>query len=624
MATNAMKYYASYMQSHTERMQKFRDEAYNELVTLAKNDLAYRKLLQQREKALVDAAGRLRAAKPTGDAKLDFDAFSLILRGNEQIINASEDAAKRGIEIEKSLKNALTPSKQSNDKIAEMEQTLATAGAVSGNPDVVVAAINNGIDGIVGTVSPGSTQAAAAAQNAFKALSGQPGFNSLSPAQKEGIRQRLTTSFGLDTVNIAGASGITLLDVPQDVLVDRELDRQLQQYGGAYGVRKAQEVIKKVEDALALSKSGDNAAAAKAIDDAKQAVLGKIEGELPDIQAELAKIPDVDLSEANVRRLAREKYGPEAATFMKQQFERDALGGDQTSLAHYDALQVAKAGTYKPGSDARDAVRQYLDNNQPAMNKREERERALQTAIAFASKTVKGKDGKNETLIDKDKRDAFLVAYHQARLEDLRGRIEPSNVVPEPTPPAELLRAPPSAPIPDTGRVDFQRRPGELEPQPGGTELRRAEQAALGSPLPARMGPPSAGGYYDIGREPSLTDMFRNELDLGTRVGGAPMTSASGEVINLQPAGRFEKFATKYMTDEQRAALMLDASPDVYDLISGTLKRAPTPEEIQQAQVIQATVSSPAFMEMKRKKEEERIINEAADRLEQRRRDAGR
>lgn len=418
MATNASKYYAGYMQSHTERFQKFRDEAYTELMQVSKDEIAYRKLLQQREKALLEAASKMKSVKPTGNAAYDKDLFGLILRANQQFIDANEDATKRAIDIQKNLRGALTPSKASNDKIAEMDASLATGGAMTSDPNVVSQLVMGGIDGIASTVAPGSMPAAAAAQNTWKSLSASTSFAMLSPAQKEAVKARLTTTFGLDTVNIGGMSGQSLIDAPQDVLVAAELDKQLEQYGAAYGTRKSIQVMNQLEAAQKAAQSGDTAKANDLLNEARKRMLEDIEGQLPGIRKKLEEAPKGEFTETDVRELARQKYGPEAATMLRQQFERDSIGGDPTKLMHYDAIQAVKSGTIKADEESI-AEAKKLVSLQPTLTRSEERQRALDAAVAYAGG-------------DKAKRDRFLVAYHGLRMNAEDAKTAPSDIMPEP------------------------------------------------------------------------------------------------------------------------------------------------------------------------------------------------
>jgi hypothetical protein len=348
MATNASKYYAAYMQSHTDRFQKFRDEAYAELVEKQGRDDAYRKLLQQREKALMDAAARLRRAASTG-TKLTASDLGLLIRANDQIIEAGEDAAKRGLQIEKDLRNSLVAPKASNDQIAEMDASLATGGAVTADPAVIAQLVSGGIEGVASTVAPGSSQAAAAAQNTWKSLSANPSFLMLSPAQREAAKAKVSTSFGLDTVNIGGMSGAALIDAPQDKLVEVEMDRLQAEFGGAFGTAKARANQKKIDEYIAAKEAGNEPAAIAAID----SLAAGIEADLPGIRKKLAEAPKPEFTETDVRALARQKYGPEAATMLRQQFERDSIGGDPEKL-EYIRIRIWWAGNDPRRSDQSD------------------------------------------------------------------------------------------------------------------------------------------------------------------------------------------------------------------------------------------------------------------------------
>lgn len=422
MATNASKYYATYMQSHTERFQKFRDEAYNELAAKAGEELAYRKLLQKREKDLLDAAAKMRNAKIPGSTKDQLDFIRLQIAANEQAIGASEDAAKRALDIEKMAVDALTPTPRSNDAIAEMSSSLATGGAVTADPRVVSQLVSGNIEAVASTIAPGSTKAAAAAQNTWKALSTSSTFAMLDPAAQNAAKEKIATDFGLDTVNIGGIAGVSLIDAPQDVLVQAETDKMLEQYAGAYGVSKANALYRELEEAKKKAIAGDEAGAKDALQKIKNKLAEGIEGQLPDIRKQLAEAPRGEFTETDVRELARQKYGPEAATMLRKQFERDSIGGDPVKLLHYDAIQAVKAGTIKPDEDSIAAAKQLL-SLQPTLSKAEERQRAVDTAVQFA--TVGGK-------VDTALRDRFLIAYHGEKLNKQAAATEPSELLSEP------------------------------------------------------------------------------------------------------------------------------------------------------------------------------------------------
>lgn len=422
MATNASKYYATYMQSHTERFQKFRDEAYKELYAKAGEDRAYRKLLQQREKNLMDAAAKIRSAKIPGSTKDQLDFIRLQIAANEQAIGASEDAAKRALDIEKMAVDALTPTPRSNDAIAEMSASLATGGAVTADPRVVSQLISGNIEAVASTIAPGSTKAAAAAQNTWKALSTSSTFAMLDPVAQNSVKEKIATDFGLDTVNIGGIAGVSLIDAPQDVLVQAETDKMLEQYAGAFGVSKANALYRELEEAKRKAIAGDEAGAKDALQQIKNKLAEGIEGQLPDIRKQLAEAPRGEFTETDVRELARQKYGPEAATMLRKQFERDSIGGDPVKLLHYDAIQAVKAGTIKPDEDSIAAAKQLL-SLQPTLSKAEERQRAVDTAVQFA--TVGGK-------VDTALRDRFLIAYHNLKMNERAAITEPSDILKEP------------------------------------------------------------------------------------------------------------------------------------------------------------------------------------------------
>jgi hypothetical protein len=600
MATEAERLFSTYMQSHAERYAKFREEAYKEFQNEQKTAQEYRDELAAREKAYIKGIEALKKAQAGG--LTDLEALRLSKELEALKIESQEEARRQRLSIEAEARKDLTITEAAQRKLDERGQALATSGSLITDPAGIEAFFNASVGDVAASVRGGTRNAASTGQSLYKQISSSPQFAKLTTAQRQNLRNSIVNSFGLAQVNIGGIAGEDLLDAPQDVLLQKEVDDLLAKEGGAYGVGKLNALQKKLDDLQDPTKR----AAAKA---ATEEELQPLQKQLETIQAELEKAPKAAFpSEAAVRQRAAEKYGFESAKFLKSQFERDMLGSDQDKLLHYDAIQAAKSAPYKSSDDIYRTAKMYSDNLKDKLggSKADKRKAIIEKAAEYGGG-------------DPNKRDEFLIAFHQVELDKIKGRSGTSDVLPEP--PVEPLKAPPTAPIPDTGRTDFQRRPAELEPSPGGEELQKAEQAALGSPVPGRI-KGSQTGYYEMG-QPSLGELFRNELDIGTRVGGAPITPAGGrDTFELRPAGRFEKFATKYMTDAQKVALMLNADPDVFDLVSGTLNRKATPDEIIQAQVIQATAGDEKFLEMKRKKEEERIINEAADRIEQRRREA--
>jgi len=567
MPTEAQRLYSTYMQSHGERYEKLREESYKEFIAGNKTAQEYRDELAAREKAYIRGIEALRKAQGAGLTSLD------MIRLEKEIaslkIEAQEEARRQRLDIEKNLGKELTVPEAAQRKLDERGEALATAGALITDSPGLKAFMDASIGEVAATVSGGTRSAASTAQSLYKQLSNSPQFSKLlTTTDREALRQKIEDSFGLAQVNIGGISGQFLLDEAQDVLLQREIDDLLAKEGKAYGISRLTELENKLKDLQDPEKQKD----AKA---ASAEELKPLEDKLKEIQDALREAPKPEFpSEAAVRQRADEKYGFEAAKFLRSQFERDMLGTDQDKLLHYDAIQAAKSSPYSSSDDVYKAAKMYSDNLKPVIgtSKADRRKAILEKAAEYGA----GFGG------DTNKRDEFLIAFHQVELEKARGRTGESEVLPQPQPPAELLKAPPAAPIPDTGRVDFERRPAELEPRPGGRELARAEQAALmGASAPDTRPLPTASEYYKLNL-PSLADLFRNDIEPGER------------------KERFKNFATKYLTPVEEAALMGGVSPDVFDLVSGTLKRRPTDAELLQAEILKraATLTPEAFDEL--------------------------
>ena len=438
MATNASKYYEAYVASHTDRFQKFRDEAYAELMLRYKDDIAYRKILQDREEALLRTIKDLGKAK-TGDPKLDLGIIRLQLAANAQMQSGLEDGRAARLRI-LSEKGGLQVPKTSNDKIIELNQALATSGALTGDPATVNQIVNSGIEGITSSVAAGGRPAAATGQKAWEAITSSPAFAKLSPEQRQAAKDKIVAELGLDSINLGGASGATLLDVAQDVLVDRETDLLLQKEGKAYGYAAAKSIYDKLDAAQRAIEQGDQTAAQKAIDDALKGAVGTIQPELEKVQKELSKAPPEKFTETEVRQLARQKYAPEAAVFERKQFERDLLAGDPDKLLHYDAIQAVKEGKIKLDDKAVVAAQMFINTYVPlGTSKAQRRADAIKKALEFAGD-------------DKNKRDQFLVAFHKIQMEGEEARTAPSEILPEP---------PRMTEVPDVGGGARSSRPPE-------------------------------------------------------------------------------------------------------------------------------------------------------------------
>jgi hypothetical protein len=424
MATNASKYYEAYVASHTDRFQKFRDEAYNELMLTFKDDIAYKKILQDREEALLRSIRDLSKAK-TGDPTLDLGIIRLQLAANAQIQKGLEDGRDARLRILKE-KGGLQVPKTSNDKIIELNQALSTSGALTGDPTVVNQIVNSGIEAITSSVAAGGRPAAATGQKAWEALSTSPAFGKLSRDQQLAAKDKLVAELGLDAVNLGGASGATLLDVAQDVLVERETDLLLQKEGKAYGVGAAKSIFDKLDAAQAALDKGDKAGARSAIDEALKGAVGTIEPELKKVQEKLAEVRPELPSEAAVRLRAREKYAPEAAVFERKQFERDLIAGDPEKLLHYDAIQAVKEGKIPLDDKAVTAAQMFINTYVPLnTSKAQRRKDAIDKALEFAGGDLK-------------KRDQFLTAFHKIQMEGEEARTAPSELMPEPARMAEV------------------------------------------------------------------------------------------------------------------------------------------------------------------------------------------
>jgi hypothetical protein len=429
MASNGLQYFTTYLQSHEERYAKFRDEAYEELILEKQLEDEYRKALREREKILQDAVNKARAGGAEG-----IDALEIIKeeRANVQAQTASKNEARaQRLNMRENLQGQLTVPQAAQTKLAEAANTLATSGSLILDPAGVRALMEGQVTDISASVKGGTRSAASTAQQLWKQLKTDKNWGRLSAADREALEQNITAKFGLDTVNIGGISGDGLLDTPQDVLLQKELDLLLGQEGGAFGIKDLRALQAQLDKLLAENADPALIAAKQAEIDAE---LAPEREALSDVRKELAKPPSAAFppSEADVRKRAAEKYGFEAPAFMKQQFARDVLGTDKDKLLHYDAIQAAKAS---PADKESDAYKQalMLSQNRSLLgeSKAEQRANILSKAFDFA----KGQDDIAAA------RDKFLIAYHQIQLEEQRGKYEQSTVLPEPVSAAEPASA---------------------------------------------------------------------------------------------------------------------------------------------------------------------------------------
>jgi hypothetical protein len=449
MATNATKYYNAYVASHTDRFQKFRDEAYNELMLTFKDDIAYKKILQDREEALLRSIRDLSKSK-TGDPTLDLGIIRLQLAANAQIQNGLEDGRDARLRILKE-KGGLQVPKTSNDKIIELNQALATSGALTSDPAVVNQIVNSGIEAITSSVAAGGRPAAATGQKAWEALSSSIAFDKLSRDQQLAAKDKLVAELGLDAVNLGGASGATLLDVAQDVLVERETQLLLEKEGKAYGVSAAKSIFDKLDAAQEALNKGDKDGARSAIDEALKGAADTITPELKKVQEKLAEVRPELPSEAAVRLRAREKYAPEAAVFERKQFERDLIANDPEKLLHYDAIQAVKEGRIPLDDKAVTAAQMFINTYVPLnTSKAQRRKDAISKAVEFAGGDLK-------------KRDQFLTAFHKIQMEGEDARTAPSEILPEPPRLVEPERLGDADKLPSRGELTGVDRAARLE-----------------------------------------------------------------------------------------------------------------------------------------------------------------
>ena len=534
MATNATKYYEAYIASHTDRFQKFRDEAYNELMLTFKDDIAYKKILQDREEALLRSIRDLSKSK-TGDPTLDLGIIRLQLAANAQIQNGLEDGRDARLRILKE-KGGLQVPKTSNDKIIELNQALATSGALTSDLAVVNQIVNSGIEAITSSVAAGGRPAAATGQKAWEALSSSIAFDKLSRDQQLAAKDKLVAELGLDSVNLGGASGATLLDVAQDVLVERETQMLLEKEGKAYGVSAAKSIFDKLDAAQEALNKGDKDGARSAIDEALKGAVGTIEPELKKVQEKLAEVRPELPSEAAVRLRAREKYAPEAAVFERKQFERDLIANDPEKLLHYDAIQAVKEGRIPLDDKAVTAAQMFINTYVPlSTSKAQRRKDAISKAVEFAGGDLK-------------KRDQFLTAFHKIQMEGEEARTAPSELMPEPARMAE---------VPDVG---------------GGARSARGPEARL------------AEAQYDMATRERMAQLMVDTINKKNKLLEIPLeaqTPADVEEIRrlgeLQDSIKYEYGQPKYSPAEFKAEVEDEQARIAAMTARGELPEQPKP-----------------------------------------------
>jgi hypothetical protein len=450
-ATNALKYQQGYVQSNTERYIKFRDEAYKELMETYGNELAYRKVLADREKALLDSIADAKKAgsnvKGKGMSELDY----LTLRGKFEAEKAGslEDSAKRRIGIEQGKKNEFNVPTSVANKISDASKFLATSGALLKTAAEAETAINAQIDSVAQAWTPGDRSALGAGQQLLNVLTTSPVYNQLTPVQKAAVVGRITDRAGLKTLDVAGISGAALLTSPLDQLLKMEVEDELKSYGAAYigGIQNTIDMLDKSWKA----QQEKAAAEGKAVDEV--AVPTADETELEKIRKQLAAELPEKPTEAQVRALAREKFQPEASDFLRKQFERDAYASDadQSKLIHYDAIQAAKKMKLKEDSDAYKRAKMLVDTENKQMSPSQLRDATLRIAVDYSGG-------------DLDKRDQFLQNYHAIKMQAQQQKYAPQEPLTAPPSESPMRRAVYGAPISDVTQAADKFQPVEREP----------------------------------------------------------------------------------------------------------------------------------------------------------------
>jgi hypothetical protein len=174
--TNALKYQQGYIQSNTERYVKFRDEAYKELMDRYGDELAYRKLLADREKELLKSIADEKAAgaKAAGKGISELDYLAQRQRISADRSASLEDSAKRRIGIEQGKKGEFNVPTSVSNKISDANKFLSTSGALLRTPADAEAGINAQIDAVSQSWTPGDRSALGAGQQLLNVVINSP------------------------------------------------------------------------------------------------------------------------------------------------------------------------------------------------------------------------------------------------------------------------------------------------------------------------------------------------------------------------------------------------------------------------------------------------------------------
>jgi hypothetical protein len=419
--TNALKYQQGYIQSNTERYVKFRDEAYKELMDRYGDELAYRKLLADREKELLKSIADEKAAgaKAAGKGMSELDYIAQRQRISADRSASLEDSAKRRIGIEQGKKGEFNIPTSVSNKISDANKFLSTSGTLLKTPADAEAGINAQIDAVAQSWTPGDRSALGAGQQLLNVVINSPVYNQLSPAQKAAVVSRISDRAGLSTLNVAGISGSDLLTSPLDQLVTMEVEDELKSYGAAY-TSDFDKNLKLLDESWAKQK----AAAAEAGKKPEEVSLPSAdEIELKTIRDQLNRELGKPPTEAQVRALAREKFEPEASPFLKKQFEREVYStdADQSKIIHYDAIQSAKKMKLNENSKAYAAARSLVESENKQMTPAQLRDATLKAAVDFSGGDI-------------SKRDELLQNYHALKMKQQREKYEPAEPVKPPRP----------------------------------------------------------------------------------------------------------------------------------------------------------------------------------------------
>lgn len=414
--TNALKYQQGYIQSNTERYVKFRDEAYKELMDKYNDEVAYRKLLADREKALVQAIvdAKEAGAKAAGKGMSEVEYFTRRGALAADLASQEQNAASRRIDIEQGKKGAFNVPTAVSNRISDANKFLLTSGALLRTPADAETGINAQIDAVAQSWTSGDRSALGAAQQLLNVVMNSPVYNQLSPAQKVAVVGRISDRAGLSTLNVAGISGADLLTSTLDQLVEKEVEDELRSYGAAY-TANTRETLKQLDAAWAKQQ----AAAAEAGKKPEEVVPPSAEeNELKAIRDQLNKDLSRPPTEAEVRALAREKFEPEASPFLKKQFEREVYStdADQSKIIHYDAIQSAKKMKLNENSKAYATAKLLVETENTKMTPAQLREATLKAAVDFSGGDI-------------SKRDELLQNYHALKMKQQREKYEPQELV---------------------------------------------------------------------------------------------------------------------------------------------------------------------------------------------------